>query len=191
MQKLSYKIINSITIYRIIVAPLLAYLAISKNLDVFKWLLTISFFTDLIDGYLARRFKVTSKFGSKLDSVGDDLTIVAAMVGAFVFKFQFITEELMVISILFGLLILQNVCAFIRYKKMTSFHTYVAKIAAFLQGSFFLLLFFFNEPIHFLFYFAAIITFLNLVEEIILILILPKWEANVKGIYWVLKRKQQ
>lgn len=190
MQRLSYKVINGITIYRIIAAPLLAYLAFTKNQDVFKWLLCISFFTDLIDGYLARRFKVTSIIGSKLDSIGDDLTIVAALLGLFFLKFQFITEEIVPLSILLGLFIVQNISAFIRYKKMTSFHTYLAKIGAILQGSFFILIFFFVEPLYFLFYTAAIITGLNLIEEIIMILMLPKWEANVKGIYWVLKRRK-
>lgn len=190
MEKLSYKIINSITIYRIVAAPLLAYLAFTKNQDVFKWLLLISFFTDLIDGFLARRFKVVSILGSKLDSIGDDLTIVAALIGVFVFKFQFIKNELIIVGILLVLLIMQHVFALFRYSKITSFHTYLAKTAAVFQGSFFILLFFFEEPIYPLFYVAAIITFLDLVEEIILILILPKWEANVKGIYWVLKRKK-
>jgi len=191
MQKLSYKIINSITIYRIIAAPLLAYLAFTKNLDLFKWLLAISFSTDLIDGYLARRFKVTSTVGSKLDSIGDDLTIVAALIGLFVFKYQFIHEQIVILGILFALYILQNVLAFMRYKRMSSFHTYLAKTAAILQGLFFILLFFFKEPVYFLFYGASIITFLDLLEEIILVLILPQWETNVKGVYWVWKRKKE
>lgn len=190
MQKLSYKIINGITIYRIVAAPLLAYLAFTKNQEVFKWLLFISFFTDLIDGYLARRFKATSIVGSKLDSLGDDLTIVAAIIGVFIFKFHFIQEVIVIVYILLGLFFIQHICAFIRYRKITSFHTYMAKTAAILQGSFFILLFFFEDPVYLLFYVAALLTFLDLVEEIILVLMLPKWEANVKGIYWVLKRKK-
>lgn len=190
MQKLSYKIINGITIYRIVAAPILVYLAVTKNQDVYKWLLPVSFFTDLIDGYLARRFKVASILGSKLDSIGDDLTIVAAIIGAFFFKPQFIEEELVIIAFLFGLLLLQNVFALIRYKKITSFHTYLAKTAALFQGFFFILLFFFKDPVYLLFYVAAAITFLELVEEIILVFILTKWDTNVKGIYWVLKKNK-
>ena len=56
MQKTSYYIINGITIYRIAAAPVLALLIIYGNKDVFKWMLAISFFTDAIDGFLARRF---------------------------------------------------------------------------------------------------------------------------------------
>jgi CDP-diacylglycerol--glycerol-3-phosphate 3-phosphatidyltransferase len=71
---------------------------------------------------------------------------------------------------------------------MTSFHTYLAKTAALLQGIFLLLVFFTDEPILILFYAAAIVTMLELTEEIILISLLPQWQANVKGIYWVLKK---
>jgi CDP-diacylglycerol--glycerol-3-phosphate 3-phosphatidyltransferase len=46
------------------------------------------------------------------------------------------------------------------------------------------------QPILFLFYAAALVTGLELVEEIILVGLLPLWEANVKGLYWVLRRKK-
>lgn len=126
-----------------------------------------------------------------MDSIGDDLTIVASIIGVFVFKFQFIKEVLVVVYILLALFFIQHICALIRYRKITSFHIYLAKTATILQGSFFILLFFFKAPVYFLFYVAAVLTFLELVEEIILVLMLPKWEANVKGIYWVLKRKKE
>ena len=38
---------------------------------------------------------------------------------------------------------------------------------------------------------AAIVTGLDLVEEIILILLLPKWETDVKGLFWVLRRRKK
>jgi CDP-diacylglycerol--glycerol-3-phosphate 3-phosphatidyltransferase len=74
---------------------------------------------------------------------------------------------------------------------MTNFHTYLAKTAALSQGIFLLVTFFSDEPNVILFYAAAIITILELIEEIILVNLLPDWETNVKGIYWVLKRKTE
>ena len=46
-----------------------------------------------------------------------------------------------------------------------------------------------TEPNLILFYVAAIITMIELTEEIILVSLLKHWKANVKGIYWVLKEK--
>ena len=189
MHKQSYFIINGITVYRIVAAPFLIILIFTGRYDIFIWLLGISFFTDLIDGYLARRYKVNSILGSKLDSFGDDLTVVCAIIGLFVFKSIFIKEEAVILLSLFSLYIIQTVLAFYKYGKMTGFHTYMAKLAAILQGVFFLMVFFTQNDFLFLFYLAAIVTAVELIEEIIIVLILKKWEANVKGLYWVMKDK--
>jgi CDP-diacylglycerol--glycerol-3-phosphate 3-phosphatidyltransferase len=189
MQKKSYYIINGITLYRLIAAPFLLFLILTRQSDLFKWLLAFSFFTDAIDGYLARKYKVVSVMGAKLDSLGDDLTVIVGVIGLFVLKPDFIKTELMWLVAIFILFVFQVVSAFTRYGAVTSFHTYLAKLAAILQGIFLILAFFMPEPLSVLFYIAVAITALDLVEEIILTFLLPKWKANVKGIYWVLKQK--
>ncbi|HET9055383.1 MAG TPA: CDP-alcohol phosphatidyltransferase family protein [Chitinophagaceae bacterium] len=189
--KPAYYAVNGITLFRVIAAPFLLVLLLTDNYNCFKWLLGINFFTDLIDGYLARRYKVTSIAGAKLDSIGDDLTIVAAIVGLFVTKPAFIKQHLTLIVIAFSLFLIQTGYALIRYGKITSFHTYLAKTAAILQGVFFLVFFFIDSSITILFYAAVSVTMLELVEEIILVSILPKWEANIKGLPWVIKNKKK
>lgn len=187
----AWYVINGITLYRIIAAPFLLVLLFSGQYDVFKWLLGVSFFTDLIDGFLARKFKVASVLGTKLDSIGDDLTVLVAMIALFVMKGSFIRQEKFIFIILLVLFLVQTSYAFIRYRKMTSFHTYLAKGAAILQGVFLLLVFFTNKPDIIIFYAAAFITMLELIEEIILVSLLPDWQTNVRGIYWVLKKKKE
>lgn len=189
-QHLSYYVINGITLYRIVTAPLLLVLLFLKQYDLFKWLLAVSFFTDLIDGFLARKYKVTSILGTKLDSIGDDLTVAVAVTGLFVIFPEFIRQQKWVFIILLGLFLTQMVYAFIRYGKMTNFHTLLAKTAALLQGIFLLLTFFTGQPYLLLFYTAAIVTILELIEEIILVYLLPEWKANVRGLYWVLTKKK-
>jgi len=188
--KQAWYVINGITLYRIIAAPILLVLLFTKQYDIFKWLLGVSFFTDLIDGYLARKFKVTSILGTKLDSIGDDLTVLVGLIALFVLKLEFIKQHVIIFIILLVLFLVQTTYAFISYKKMTNFHTYLAKIAAVLQGVFLILVFFTQEPSFILFYAATIVTMLELIEEIILIRLLPEWQANVKGIYWGLKNKE-
>jgi cardiolipin synthase (CMP-forming) len=187
MDKRSYYIVNAITIYRLIAAPILLLLILNHQFEIFKWLLIISFFTDAVDGYLARKFKVISKLGSSLDSIADDLTTAVAIVGIIEFRPGFLKDEIILISILFTLYMLQIILALIRYRKISSFHTYTAKIAAVFQGVFLILFFFLAKTIYTLFYITAIITIIDLAEEIILVLVLPQWEANVKGLYWIRK----
>ena len=182
-------VINGITLYRVIAAPFLLVLLFTKQYEIFKWLLGVSFFTDMIDGYLARKFKVTSILGTKLDSIGDDLTVLVGLIALFVLKLEFIKQHIIILIILLALFLVQTTYAFIRYRKMTNFHTYLAKTAALLQGVFLILVFFTEEPSLILFYAATIVTMLELTEEIIIVNSLPQWKANVKGIYWVLKNK--
>ena len=174
--------------YRLLAAPVLIYLIIVGNLELYKWMLPLSFFTDLIDGYLARKYKAISVFGSRLDSIADDLTIVAAIIGVFAFKMDFVKEQKLLVGIMLVLYLAQTISALIRYRKISSFHTYIAKIAAIFQGVFLILLFIGTQAIVPLFYTAAFFTIADLAEEIALVLLLPKWEADVKGLYWVLKR---
>src|SRR5687767_14581564 len=94
MQNRAYYIISGITWYRVITAPILVALLLFDRVDIFKWLLPVSFFTDAIDGFLARKFKVNSSFGARLDSIGDDLTVAAGVGGIFIWKPEFIKENL-------------------------------------------------------------------------------------------------
>lgn len=173
--------------YRIVMFPVLVLLIVFMQTDWFKWLLAISFFTDAIDGYLARTFSVTSIAGATLDSIGDDLTVLAGIIGMVVFKSEFFKEELIPMIMLALLYALQTVTALIKYGRMTSFHTYAAKTAAVAQGVFLILLFFLPAPILPLFYLTMALTGLAIMEEILIVLRLPERKANVKGLYWVIK----
>ncbi|WP_018616414.1 CDP-alcohol phosphatidyltransferase family protein [Segetibacter koreensis] len=190
MNKPAYYIINAITLYRLIAAPVLLLLLVDKQIHTFSWLLSLSFFTDFIDGFLARRYKVTSVLGSRLDSIADDLTVLLAIIGLFMLKPLFIKSNYVVISVMLVLYILQVSLSLRQYGKLSSFHTYLAKIAAILQGVFFILMFFLPQPVSLLFYTTALVTIADIIEEIILVIVLPKWQTDVKGVYWILKKRR-
>ncbi len=189
MSRRATYIVNSITIYRIATAPLLLFLLWRHEVEWFKWLLAVSFFTDAIDGFIARKYKVTSIAGARLDSIGDDLTVLAAILGMVVLKWEFVLKEKVILLILCGLFIIQLVVALVRYGKQSAFHTVLAKIAAVLQGLFLLSLFFLPEPLYILFYLMAGMTGMDIVEEIVLVVLLREWRSDVKGLYWL--RRQQ
>jgi phosphatidylglycerophosphate synthase len=182
-----YYLVNGITLYRLVMAPILIFFAFDEQLDLFKWLIALSFLTDAFDGYLARRYKAVSVLGAKIDSVADDLTIFAAFIGVVVFRYEFLKQHIILLGLLFFLYLFQLISALVRYRKPSGFHTYTAKIAAVLQGIFLVALFFFPEPFYILFYAALIFTALDLVEEIVLVFLLPQWQADVKGLFWVIR----
>jgi len=103
---------------------------------------------------------------------------------------RFFIEQWTILVPLGILFLLQTGFALYRYGRITSFHTYLAKLAALAQGIF-LLSFFFFETINYpLFYSAAFITIAELAEEIIIVWVLPQWKSNVRGLWWVLQKKQ-
>lgn len=184
------RMVNIITLYRIITSPLLIFLIFLDQLNIFKWLLLASFSTDAIDGRLARKYKAVSILGSKLDSIGDDLTVLVGIIALLKTNPEFIKEQAFVMIGLLGLFFIQLSLSLFKYKKLSSFHTYLAKMAAVSQGFFLLSVFFFETIFYPLFYTALVITAFELIEEIILTLLLPKWKNDVKGLYWVLKKEK-
>src|SRR6185437_6590095 len=142
MSKPAYYLVNGITVYRILAVFVLILLIMQHHWHVFRWLLLLSFLTDAIDGFLARRYGVISKAGAVLDSIGDDLTVAVAIAGLLVFDPTFLRRELVVIIVLAALYLTQTIAALVRYRRLTSFHTWLAKIAAVSQGIFLVAVFF-------------------------------------------------
>jgi len=184
-----FYVINSLTLYRLAAAPFLIGLAVFDQFNVFKWLLLVSFLTDAIDGFFARKYKMTSSFGARIDSLADDCTILAAIIGLCILHLSFLLYEIVPLGVLLLLYLVQNILAFRKYKKPTSFHTYTAKVAAVSQAAFLITFFFMPGPIYWVFYFMVVLTGIDLLEEIVLVIILPDCKTNVRGVYWVLAKK--
>ena len=181
-----FNIADWFSFYRIIAFPLLIGLILWGAREPFSWLLLVSYATDAIDGYLARRLKVSSARGSQLDSLGDQLTLIAGLLGIWTFEKDFILEHLLWISLAFLPYVLQMIIAFVKYGKATAFHTYLAKLSAILQAVFILWFLFFG-PVYWLFYLMIGVGILETVEEITLIFMYDTWVEDVKGIYWARK----
>ncbi len=186
----NYNIADWFSFYRVAASPFLLLLILLGEREVFSWLLLISYCTDMIDGFLARRLKITSSRGSQLDSLGDQVTLGVAFIGLFVFEYEFISENLKIILIPFGLYFVQMFLAFRKYGKTTAFHTYLAKLSAIAQGVF-ILWFLFFSPVYWLFYLMIILGIIETLEEIILIFMYPQWVAGVKGLYWAYRDRRR
>ncbi len=186
----NFNIADWFSFYRILAVPLLIALIWLGERELFTWFLLISYSTDAIDGFLARKLKISSARGSQLDSIGDQITLVVGLIGLLVFENEFIKTNYILILIAFLPYILQMLIAFYKYGKATAFHTYLAKSSAVLQGVFILFTLFF-APVYWLFYLMIVIGVLETIEEITLIYMYDKWVQDVKGIYWALKDKRR
>lgn len=178
-----------LSVYRIISSPFLILLIFFDFRILFGVFLLVSFLTDALDGYLARRMNIVTQRGAQLDSIGDIITFTVGLVGIVKFEMAFVLEQVWLIILTFGLYMLQLLMAYLRYGMPSSFHTYLAKLSAIIQATFMIWLFFIGVDI-WLFYVAVALSIIETVEEIILILMLPEWKANVKGLFWVLNKRK-
>ncbi|MFH4964009.1 CDP-alcohol phosphatidyltransferase family protein [Gaetbulibacter sp. M235] len=186
----NYNIADWFSFYRIFAAPFLLIIIWLDIRSTFTWLLLISYCTDAIDGYLARRLKITSARGSQLDSFGDQITLFVGLIGLFYFESEFIKTNIILILVVFIPYIIQMFLAYFKYGKATAFHTYLAKLSAILQSIFILWSLFFS-PEYALFYTMIIIGLLETFEEIALIFMYDNWAADVKSILWALRDKRR
>jgi CDP-diacylglycerol--glycerol-3-phosphate 3-phosphatidyltransferase len=176
--------------YRILAFPLLAVVLVLDERQWFTWLLLVSYSTDAIDGFLARRLNLSSARGAQLDSIGDQLTLVMGLLGLLIFENAFIRANLLLIALAFIPYLIQMGIAFMKYGKATAFHTYLAKFSAILQAVFILWTLFYG-PVYWLFYLMIVIGILETLEEITLIFMYDRWVEDVRGIYWALKDERR
>lgn len=181
-----FNIADWFSFYRIGASPVLVFLLALGYREWFTWLLLISYSTDAIDGFVARRLNICSARGSQLDSLGDQITFTLGLLGVLRFETQFILDQWVWIVIAFAPYLIQMTLAFYKYGKTTAFHTYLAKSSAIAQSAFILWMLFFG-PVMWLFWLMIVLGFIETLEEITLIFLYGKWVAGVRGIYWALK----
>jgi len=186
----NFNIADWFSFYRVVAAPFLVLLLWLDERHFFAWLLLISYLTDAIDGYLARKLKITSPRGSQLDSFGDQITLIVGLIGLLVFENEFIKKNILLIGVAFVPYIIQMGIAYYKYGKATAFHTYLAKSSAIIQSAFILYSVFF-APNYTLFYIMIAFGVLETVEEITLIFMYDTWASDVKGIYWAFRDKRR
>jgi len=186
----NFNIADWFSFYRVVAAPFLVLLLWLDERQLFAWFLLISYSTDAIDGYLARKLKITSPRGSQLDSFGDQITLIVGLIGLLVFENEFIKKNILLISVAFVPYIIQMIIAYYKYGKATAFHTYFAKMSAIIQSAFILYSLFF-APNYTLFYIMIVFGLIETFEEITLIYMYDNWASDVKGIYWAFRDKRR
>ena len=169
--------------------PVLLVLALQGRETAFTWVLIPALLSDIFDGWIARKYGLESRLGAILDSVADSLMLFVSFYGIWVFHPDVIRGHAWLCGIAMGLWVLEDVLALARYRRLSSFHTYLSKVVANLLGFFIGWLFLFGfEP--WMLYLAAGISIIASLEEIALLKVLPQWRADVRGLWWVLRERR-
>lgn len=173
---------NKITFFRLILIPLLWILAIFHYKKTFAILITIAGITDALDGFFARALKQETKFGAWFDSITDNLILISSPFWIWIIFPNFFLDNLTIILIIIGLLILSLALGFIKYHKMIDYHLYLNKFAAILFYLFLIHALIFDPNI-ILFYLTLFIAGLACTEEILITLINKKMQPDKLSIF--------
>ena len=175
------KIPNLLSGFRLLAAPVMLFLAWIDQPVGFLVLLAITLSTDALDGYLARRQSWQSELGTKLDSWGDFTTYITVALGAWWLWPDIIRREAIFVGLALGGYLVPIAIGFAKYRRLTSYHTWAAKLSAVVMSIAALLLFL--TDIAWPFRCAAILMVLEAVEEIAITLILPEWKSNIPTLW--------
>jgi len=181
---------NLISLYRLLVFPVIMYLALTNHEKWFVILLCASLVSDVLDGNIARLFKLQTKFGAALDNLADICTYAMALLGLFVFKWNVIEPHALILYVFLTLFVLSYFISFFRFGKIPGLHLYSAVSAGYIQSIFFFVLFVFGfYP--WMYYLAIAWGALAYAEKILVLFKLPDIRIGVKGLYWLLKKDHQ
>ena len=179
---------NTISLYRLFSFPFVMIFIFLGHEKLFAFLITFNLLTDIIDGWIARRFNQMTDIGSRIDGIADSGTYVLAITGMFVFKWTDLQPHALSFFAFIGLFIASRLFGLIRLGVLYGFHTYGARTAGYIQGIFFILLF--VRGFYPWYYYLMIISgYVVFSETILITLFLKESRANVKGLYWVLKER--
>ena len=179
---------NILSLYRLFSFPFILYLAILGQESVFVVLFVVNLITDLLDGWIARKFNMQTEIGAKIDSIADIGSFILAVVGMFLFKSEEINYHIISFSLFIGLFVFSNILSLIKFKRSPSLHLYSWKIGGYIMGFFYFYVFVigFNTYVYYIMITWCILAF---IEHIIIQLLIKEMLVNAKGLYWVLKNR--
>ncbi len=82
----SVNIPNALTVFRIVLIPLYLYiffLPFPFHIEIALLILILAGITDIVDGYLARKYKLVTAFGTMMDPLADKLMMMAVIASLF------------------------------------------------------------------------------------------------------------
>ena len=180
---------NMISLYRLLAFPVILYMALTNRESTYVVLLCISLVSDVLDGAIARRFNLETKFGAGLDNLADICTYAMAVLGIFVFKWTEIESHAWILYLFLGLFVLSYIVAFARFGKIPGLHLYSAVSAGYIQSIFFFILFVFGFYA-WMYYIALGWGVIAYIEKTLVLLRLDDIKGGVKGLYWLMKEQR-
>lgn len=184
---MSYNIPNILSLFRIIAAPFLLLTGWFGMPTLFYILFGLMLLSDALDGIIARMLDQTSELGARLDSYGDILTYLSTPLAVWWLWPDIVKEELYYIIAAIVIYILPAIFSLLKFGKLASYHTWITKISAVLMSAGVVVLLGFDNNL--LFHSAIYFLVIEMIENIVITMILPKQKSNIDSIWHAWKER--
>jgi CDP-diacylglycerol--glycerol-3-phosphate 3-phosphatidyltransferase len=178
---------NLLSGLRFVIAPALLWLAWTQRPTAFLALVAVSFLSDILDGWVARRLGQVTALGARLDTAGDVASYLSIPVCGWWLWPQRLQPELPYLLVLAVSYAAPFAFGFVRYRDLASHHTWGGRISAWILGSTALLLIAGGSP--WPFRAAVVIVVLADIEEIAISAIAPR-DACVPTLWHALRDRR-
>jgi len=181
---------NVLSLYRLFSFPFIMIFIFLRHEGLFAFFIWFNLTTDILDGWVARRFNQVTEIGAKIDGLADSGTYILGLTGILVFKWAYFQPHSVSFFIFIGFFIISRLFSLIKLGRFYGFQTIGGKTAAYIHGLFFIILFIigFYEWFYYVMIVSGIIVFS---ENILLTIVLDESKSNVKGLYWELKTRKE
>lgn len=169
---------NALTIARLILSPALLLLApFSNGFLLFYLLLGAS---DLLDGFLARRWNVSSRLGARLDSAADFL-FCGVLLYILIRSLHWPIWALIWIGAIVLLRLTSVAIFYVRFSQVTFLHSYANKATGFLLLLFPLFLHFIGQDLTMIL--LSAIASISAIEELLISITSNEFDPNRKSFF--------
>jgi CDP-diacylglycerol--glycerol-3-phosphate 3-phosphatidyltransferase len=172
---------NALSLSRITLVPVAGACAYAGHPQLFLAALAAALASDVLDGQLARRTRVTSELGAKLDSWGDLATYATLPLFAYWLWPDLLRQEARYLACALVAYVLPIAVGLVRFGRLTSYHTIAAKLTAVVMGASLFVLFLGGPawPFHA----ATFLLVVEAMEEIAISFVLPRWRSDVRSLW--------
>lgn len=169
---------NYLSFTRIIFSLILIFV---KPLSVtFYTIYIICGLSDIMDGFIARRIGITSKFGARLDSLAD--LIMVGILVMILYPIVKLTDEILIWIIFIAIIrVTSIVVALKKYRTFAIIHTYGNKVTGIVLFISVTLLPYINTIV--LMYIISVVASISSIEELIIQLTSNELELNKRSIF--------
>ncbi len=184
-----YKLPNLVSSVRILITPLMFYFAFQKMETWFLAALLFSGFTDVLDGFLARKLKQITTLGSHLDSWGDFAIYTTMAICAWIIWPDIVKQEILYLAMILFSFLLPVWFGLIKFGRLTSYHTWSVKLAALATIVGYIALFssFASWPLKL----ASYLCVYAGIEEILITLVMRQEQVDVRSIWSALRYERE